>query len=489
MKCANGTFFARDGAALTELEGIIFAAIASYPNKEVYADICKVGESYSFKLLESPPSPLPAEQPLGPDHAGYLFSRHLKGVYDRDFERHLQPSVSDLRSMYESGECVRAFIATNGVGWAFRLFNFQDLSLAQLDWLESSLANFTRSSKHLETFLDDLPKRMALSLLQHDERMVRFLVDESKTIGTRTDLVQNYHGALPSQLLARLLSMAGSVIIIGESFIQERNLPVDDAFEYHIVEAFNSIKQGDIKSAFAEVLKLSFPAIYALTWLENRGDKIRKIEEVNLRLHELRLPNVPESRQLKALIAFLEETLERAYSFLVEGNKKLRTRHDGEGESDRSATTSNGFNSLHQTVLTEAQVLGGVGKFIAEAISNHPNIVVGRIRRSDEPPNRFSITDLRALPCDIMINLSVATKSEKATAEILEDSDLVGKAVSKVCQCEHEMLGSLHPETKTLNIMLRSGYTLNAIAVTNGHKCAFRLHDGSDNTLAYAYTD
>jgi hypothetical protein len=87
-----------------------------------------------------------------------------------------------------------------------------------------------------------------------------------------------------------------------------------------------------------------------------------------------------------------------------------------------------------------------------------------------------------------MIKHSVATRIEKVTTEAPADERLAGKAVSKVCQCEHEMLGYLHPETRTLNEMLRSGYVLNAIAVTNGDKCAFRLHDGSNNTLAYAYT-
>jgi hypothetical protein len=488
MNCAYGTFFARNGAALTGLEDIIFTAIASYPNKDVYADIRRVGKNYSFELLESPPSSPPDKSSLSPNHVGYLFSRRLKSVCDCDFGRRLQPSVLDLRSMYESGDAVRAFIATNGAGWAFRLFNFQDLSLAELDWLESGFVKSTRSSKDLELFLDHLPKRMALSMLQRDERMVRFLVDESRTIGTRIDRLQDYYGALPTQSLARLLSMAGSVITIGESFLQEGNLLIDDIFEHHIVEAFNSIKQGDVKSAFAEILKFSVPTTGALTRLEDRDDKIRKIEEVNSRLRELRLPSVPESRQLKALIAFLEETLECAYSFFVEGNKKLRTRHDERGELDRAPTTSNSLDSSHQSVLAEGQVFHGINEFIAEAIWNHPNIVLGQIRRSAEAPNRFSITDLRVLPCDIMIKHSVATRSEKVTMEALGGERLAGKAVSRVCECEYEMLCSLHPETRILNEMLRSGYVLNAIAVTNGEKCVFRLHDGSNNTLAYAHT-
>ncbi len=488
MKRAYGTFFARSGAALTGVEDVIFASIASYPNKGVYADIRRVGKDYSFELLESPLSSPPDKSSLSPNHVGYLFSRRLKSVCDYDFGRRLQPSVLDLRSMYESGDVVRAFIATNGEGWAFRLFNFQDLSLAEFDWLESGFVKSTRSSKDLELFLDHLPKRMALSMLQRNERMVRFLIGESKSIGTRIDRLQAFYGALPPQLLARLLSIAGSVITIGESFFQVGSLPTDDIFEYHIVEAFNSIKQGDKKSAFAQVLKFSLPTACALTRLENGDGKIREIEEVNSRLHELRLPSVPESMQLKALIVFLEETLDCASSLLVEGHKKLHIAHDEKNKLHKAPTLSNNLNLWHRSLLTEGQVFHGINEFIAEAIWNHPNVVLGKIRGSAEAPNRFSIADLRVLPCDTIIKHSVATRSGKVTRKALGGERLAGKAVSKVCQCEHEMLCSLHPETRTLNEMLRSGYVLNAIAVTNGEKCAFRLHDGSNNTLAYAYT-
>jgi hypothetical protein len=488
MKYLHNMFFENDPGAFAGLEDVVFAVVSGYPNKDVCADIRRDGKSYSFEFMKSLPSSTSGSLPLSSDHAGYLFSKHLRGAFDVDFERCLQPSIYDLRSMYELGDSVRAFLATNGVGWAFRLFDFQDASLAESNWFDSGFIKSMRNAESLRSFTHFMPQRIALSMLRQDERMVRFLVNESRAIGERINRPQVTNRSIPSELLAGFLLVGTSVVMVGEAFLQRGELQSDEVFEHHLIEAFNAVKQDDAKSAFEEVLKFSLPSVHALSGLEGGETKLRKIKEINSRLHELRLPRVAESRKLNALIAFLEDILDCAYSLLTQGSRKVKTRLKQRVNLDRLQMLSEDQYLSHQPVPKEQQVPDGAREFMAEATSNYPNVVLGKIRRYAEESNRYLITDFRVLPCDVMIKYSATVSARNGSAEQPSGQPYAGIAVSKVCCCEHEMLILLHPETRTLNEMLRSGYSLNAIAVTNGNRCLFRLHDGSNNTLASAHT-
>lgn len=488
MKYLHNVFLANSAAQLRGLEEIIVAVVSGYPNEDVCADIRSDGKSYSFEPMKSPPSSPRDNSSLNANHVGYLFSKHLKSTFDVDFERCLQPSLSDLRSMYESGDALRAFVATNGVGWAFRLLDFQDVSLAEFDWLDFGFIKTMCSKENVEYFMHCMPKRMALALLRQDERMVRLLVDESRIIGARIDRLQVLYGPIPSELLARFLLVGTSAIIVGEAFLQGGESQSDGVFERHLVEAFNAVKRGDSKSAFDEVMKFSISSVHALAGPESGEAKLRKIREVNSRLHELRLPSVPESRKFIALVGFLEDVHECAYSILLRGYGKIRSRLKQRVELDGLQMLSEDQYSLHQAVSKEQQVFDGVREFMVEAIENYPNIVVGRIRTDAEGSNQYLITDFRVLPCDVTIRYSVAVGARDGLVGVQGSRSSVGRAVSKLCHCEHEMLPLLHPDTRTLNEMLRSGYGLNAIAVTNGEKCLLRIHDGSNNTVASAHT-
>jgi hypothetical protein len=390
--------------------------------------------------------------------------------------------------MYESGDALRAFVATNGVGWAFRLLDFQDVSLAEFDWLDFGFIKTMHSKEKVEYFMHCLPKRMALALLRQDERMVRLLVNESRAIGARIDRLQVLYGPIPSDLLARFLLVGTSAMIVGESFLQGGESQPDGVFEHHLVEAFNAVRRGDSKSAFDEVVKFSISSVHALAGRESGEVKLRKIREINSRLHELRLPNVPESRKLGALVAFLEDAHECANSILLRSYGKIRLRLKQKVELDRLQIQSENQYSLHQVVSKEQQVFDGIEEFMAEAIENYPNIVVGQIRTDAEESNQYLITDFRVLPCDVTVTYSVPAGTRVGLVGIQSNRSSVGRAVSKLCHCEHEMLPLLHPDTRTLNEMLRSGYGFNAIAVTNGEKCLLRVHDGSNRTVASAHT-
>lgn len=488
MKRVNEGFLANSGAPLVGLEEIIFAVVSGYPGKDVWADILKDGKCYSFELMKSSPSSLNDKSSSTPNHVGYLFSKHLKSSFHADFERSLQPSVYDLRSMYESGEPVRAFVATNGSGWAFRLFDFQDASLAESDWLESGFINATRSAKDIESFVERVPIRMALGMLRKDERVIRLLVSESRIIGARTGRLQVSYEMIPSEVLARLLLIGGCVVILGETFLQADELRSDEIFEHHLVEAFNAIKRDDTKSAFEEVLKFSLPSVNALAGSEGGETRIRKIKEINSRLHELRLPIVPETRKLNALVGFLENIHECAYSLLVQGHRKTRDRLNETPKLNEMRIPSMSQSSSGQPASEENYAFDGVIEFMNEAIRSYPNVMVGRIKRHSEARNRYLITDFRVLPCDVAIRYSPEIVAKNGLSEASGSGSLVGRTVSRLCCSEHEMLTLLHPDTRTLNEMLRVGDSLNAVAVTNGEKCLFRLHDGSDNTLMSVHT-
>jgi hypothetical protein len=128
-------------------------------------------------------------------------------------------------------------------------------------------------------------------------------------------------------------------------------------------------------------------------------------------------------------------------------------------------------------------------EFMHEATRSYPNRVIGRIMRLPKHANHYAITDVRVVPCDVAIRISLGNATRGDSVDV-HDADcssvLAGTSASLVCCYEPEMLTLLHPNTYTLNEMLRSGYSLNAIAVTNGKKCLLRLHDGSNNTIVTA---
>jgi len=491
MECQYNAMRLKNGETLVGLEDLIFSTIVGYPSREVYAEIIRDGNRYSFNPLNAPPS---FSQQLPPSTGvrcvGHLFSKHLKNAFDYDFERRLQPSILDLRSMYELGDMLRAFIVTNGIGWAFRLFDFHNVSLAELNWLEFGFVKATQTKETLEAFLNCMPKRMALGLLQRNQQTIEFLVGELTSMVTRVERPLDYYGvATPTERINELLAVAPGVLVVGETFQQKDELQSNEVFEQHIVEAFNAIRGGDNRLAFSEVLKFSLPIISTLTQVENGANKLGRITDMNSRLLQLRLPDVPESKKLRILIEFLKETLEHGYLLLKEGyNKRKGTPMQGnrsENEAD-----------CHLVLCSPSQI-GGVGeprfheieKFMFEATRRYPNRVIGQIVHRCNQANQYAITDVKAVPCDVAISISSGTTIRRDSSERCDTGTptvLVGKSVSKICCCEHEMLTLLHPNTYTLNEMLRSGYSLNAIAVTNGEKCLLRVHDGSNNTVLTA---
>jgi hypothetical protein len=376
------------------------------------------------------------------------------------------------------------------VGWAFRLFDFQSVSLAELNWLEFGFVRAMQTREALEGFFSCIPKRMALGLLQSNNGIIEFLVDELMTIFTEIERLQDYYNTtIPAGQINDLLSVAPGVLVVGEAFRQKDELQPKAVFEQHIVEAFNAVRQGDNKSAFGEVVKFALPIIRALTEAGNGASKLERITDMNSRLHQLRLPDVPESKRLRILIEFLEATLECAYLFLKEGHDKRMRLSNQEKQSGKKADDSAIPHLQIQASEVRELKFRDVERFALEATRCCPNRVTGQIVQLHDQENSYAITDVRLVPCDVAITISLGNvirrdSVERSSAE--SSKILVGRSVSKVCCCEQEMLTLLHPSTYTLNEMLRSGYSLNAIAVTNGEKCLLRLHDGSNNTILTA---
>jgi hypothetical protein len=479
------------GVELLGLEELVFSAILGYPSRDVHAEILRDRSRYLFNPLNAPPSfPQTSRSPTGLTRVGHLFSKRLKNAFDYNFEQHLQPSILDLRSMYESGDTVRSFIVTNGVGWAFRLFDFHNVSLVELSWLELGFIKALRNKESIEEFFKCIPKRMALGLLQNNGSIIEFLVDELEATVTRFNRSQDSPGpAMPVQEINKILALAAGAIMLGEAFQQKEKLWSKEVFEHHAVKAFEAIRQGDNRQAFGEVLKLSLPAISILTKGENNASKLLRIVDISSRLRQLRLPEVRESERLKTLIEFLEETLEQAYLFLKEGYDKRKSQSMQKKQSEKR--TDDSAISVFQTQIDAGRSLEfhEIEEFMLKATKSYPNRVIGRIMQSPNQANHYSITDVRVVPCDVAIKISLGSATSRGSAD-RHDTDcspvLVGTSVSEACCCEHEMLTLLHPKTYALNEMLRSGYSLNAIAITNGERCLLRLHDGSDNTIITA---
>jgi hypothetical protein len=472
---------------LIGIDDVILAAVSGYPNKEVCSDIGRNGKTYSFEFMLSPPHSPPEKPALRSNHVGYLFSKHLKSTFDNDFERALQPSIWDLRSMYESGDHVRAFLATNGFGWAFRLFDFQDVSLAEFDWLAYGFIRTMRAKENLRHLSDLIPRRAALGILRRDERIIRFLANESNTIRTRMNQLQLIYGSIPHEILGDFLLTCASAVTVCEAFLRQDDLRSDQVFERHLVEAFNSLRQGDDESAFQDVLRFSLPSVQALAILEHGDAKLRKIKEISFHLDQLRLPQTPDTRKLNSHVAFLKNMLDSAYTLLICGTKKAKASQQHAVELDSLQTIPDDQYQARKTATNENSVFEGVKEFMAEAVQSYPNVVLGRIRRHSQASTRYSIVDFRVSPCDVMLVYSAPAQAGSGSGEKQSSETLVGRAISKPCCCENEMLVLLHPDTRTLNEMLRSGYGINAIAVTNGDRCLLRVHDSSNNTVLSAH--
>nr|MDO8134788.1 hypothetical protein [Candidatus Njordarchaeum guaymaensis] len=272
-------------------------------------------------------------------------------------------------------------------------------------------------------------------------------------------------------------------------FQQKDELQSKEVFEQHMIEAFNAIKQGDNRLAFSEALKFSLPTISVLTEAENGANKVGRIAGMNSRLLQLRLPDVSESEKLKNLIEFLKETLEHAYRFLKEGYDKRKRSPEQKNQSGKKVDGSAIPSCQSQTGVVGELKFHDVEKFMFKATRSYPNRVIGQIVQSRTQANRYAIADVREVPCDVVIRISSGnTLRRDSVGRRVADAStvLVGRSVSKVCCCEHEMFTLLHPTTYTLNEMLRSGYSFNAVAITNGERCLLRLHDGSNNTVLTA---
>jgi hypothetical protein len=470
------------------LEKVILAGVIGYPNRKVYSDIRRDGKTYSFEFMQTL-DPSFSEKPASSStHVGYLFSKHLKSTFDNDFERALQPSIYDIRSMYESGDHLRSFLATNGLGWAFRLFDFQDSSLAEFDSLDYGFIKAMRRGESLRHFSNLMPRRIALGMLRRDERVVRFLANESKAIRTRINRLQLTYGTIAPEILPKLLLKCASSVIMCEAYLRLDELRSDEVFEHHLIEALESVKRGDEETAFHAILRFSLPSVYTLARVERGEIKLRKIKEIDFRLDQLRLPVVPESTGLNALIAFLKNMLESAYSLLKLGPKKVETFLKNKRKLDKLHVQSIDQYLLPQHGMEEQQVFDGLRDFIAEAVQSYPNTVLGRIRKTSQAPTRYIITDFRVLPCDVIVEYSASPQNKNRLRGPQGVDTCVGRAISKTCCSDHEMLPLLHPDSRMLNEMLRSGYCFNAIAVTDGNRCLLRLHDSSNNTVASAQT-
>nr|MDO8097953.1 hypothetical protein [Candidatus Njordarchaeota archaeon] len=481
----------RNGVILEGLEDLVLSAIVGFPSREVYAEILRNENRYLFHPLDEPPSfSQPSQPSMGTSHVGYLFSKRLRNASDYDFDKRLQPSISDLRSMYESGDTLRSFIVTNGVGWAFRLFDFHNVSLAELNWLEFGFIKAMRNAETVDAFFNCIPKRMALGLLQGNRGIIEFLVGELEAVVTGIERLQDYNGVMiPTGRINELLAVAPGVLVVGEAFQKKDELQPSEVFEQHMVGAFNAIKGGDNKLALSEALKFSLPAISILTEVENGPDKLGRITDMNSHLLQLRLPDVPESKKLKILVDFLKKTLEYGYRFLKEGYYKRKMYREQGNRSSKKADGCDVPCSQSQIGGVGGLTFNDIGKFMFEATSSYPNRVIGQIVHPRNQANRYAITDVKLVPCDMAISISSRNTTRKDSFErrdIDSSTVLVGKSVSKVCCCEHEMFTLLHPSTYTLNEMLRSGFTFNAIAVTNGERCLLRLHDGSNNSILTA---
>jgi hypothetical protein len=468
------------------LEDVILATLMGFPNRDVYVDILRNGGKFSFEFMKTRAPSLSEKPAPSSVHIGYLFSKHLRSAFDNDFERALQPSIYDLRSMYESGDRVRSFLATNGFGWAFRLFDFQDMSLAEFDWLDYGFIKAMRLRESLKHFSNIMPRRTALGMLRRDERAVRFLANESKAVRTRINRLQLTYGRIPSDILAKLLFNCASSVIVCEAYLRLDELRSDEVFEHHLIEALESVTRGDEETAFHDVLSFSLPSVHSLARLERGEIKLRKIKEIDFRLDQLRLPPVPESTRLNALVAFLKDMLESAYSLLKLGPKKVEIFLKNNIESGKLHVQSINRYLPRQPRTGEQQVFDGMRDFMAKAVQSYPNTVLGRIRKDSQASTLYVITDLRVLPCDVIVEYSASPRDKNPRGGPQGLDTCVGRAISKTCCSDHEMLPLLHPDSRMLHEMLRSGYRFNAIAVTDGDRCLLRLHDGSNNTVASA---
>jgi hypothetical protein len=361
------------------------------------------------------------------------------------------------------------------------------LSLAEFDWLDYGSIKGMESDTNARSFLEAIPNRMALGLLRRDEHLIGNLVNESRRAWTKMGQLEASQETVLPETLAKILLTGSCVVIVGDAFLQGDQLWAGEVFEHHLVKAFNAIKRGDTESAFEEALRFSFPSIHVLTGSEEKNTRIGKIKVVSSRLHELRLPNVPEARKLKALVRFLEDVNECAYSLLVEGHSKAKSYLSEISKSNTIQVPSVSQFASCQPVSEEGYVFDGALEFMNETIKSFPNIVIGRINRCAGALNQFSIADFKVLPCDITLRYSAQTREKSGLSEPPDNRLCAGRAASRLCCSKHEMLALLHPETRTLNEMLRAGYSYNAIAVTDGEKCMFRLHDGSDNTIFVAH--
>jgi hypothetical protein len=473
-------------AAITGIENVILATVSGYPNKDICLDISRNGNTYSFEYLPSPPS-LREKPTPNPNHVGYLFSRHLKNTFDNDFDRSLQPSIYDLRSMYEAGDHVRAFLATNGFGWAFRLFDFQDVSLAEFDSLDYGLIRAMRTKENLTNLSDLIPRRTALGILRKDGRLIKFLADESKTIRARINQLQLIYGSISSEILGGFLLTCACAVTVCEAFQRQDELRPDEVFERHLVKAFNLTNQGDEGSTHQEILRFSLPSVQALAILEHGEVKLRKIKEIHFRLNQLRLPQAPKTFRLNSIVTFLKDMLDAAYSLLICGSEKVKVCLHQVVDLGSLETLPDDQYLSCKPAMKGKPVIEGVKEFMAEAVQSYPNVALGKIKRYSPASARYSITDFRVSPCDVTVAYLAPARARSESREKQVSGTVVGRAISKPCCSEQEMLTLLHPETRTLNDMLRSGYNLNAIAVTNGDRCLLRVHDGSNNTIVSAH--
>lgn len=489
MEYLDGPLCLGNEMTVEGFEELALAAILSHPNKNLCAEIQREGSNYAFHTL---PSITPSSQAIPSStstRVGHLFSRNMRNMSDFDFERPLQPSLFEFRSMYESGDTLRAFFATNGVGWAFRMFDFQNVSIAELNWLEYNIIKAMRGKNGIDVFLASLPKRMALGLLQRDRAMVENLVKELEAMVSGIERLQDQYGALPVQKITEVRSRAASVIVAGEAFLQMGKSESLQIFEQHLVEAFKAIRQGDSMLAFNEVMKFALPVISSLADAGDGGNRIRRIVEVSHRLRELKIPDTQEAIRLSAILDFFLKINDSGYSFLREGYDKRKKSSDDWNNSRGQMRTIVG-SSMSDQFASAAETFDGVEEFMVEAIRRYPNKVVGEVRKAAKRPNQYAIENLRVVPCDVEVKLFSVMRSPKARSEengAVDSNMAVGRAISKACCCLGEMLCSLHPRTRSLNEMLDSGYVFNAVALTDGKKCVFRLHDGSDNTVLAAY--
>jgi hypothetical protein len=362
------------------------------------------------------------------------------------------------------------------------------VSLVETNWLEFGFAKTMCCTRDVEFYLASLAKRMALGLLQNEKRMVQFLAAELETIGAGASRLQELYGALPATLVSELLSLAATTATVGETFLRKDDLESDAIFESHMVEAFRAVIGGDSKLAFSEALKLSLPSVQALAGTEKGQMKLANINSITARLSELRLPSTPHAIRLRALLNFLISVNDQGRYLVLDGYSKLKERKHQMRESMGPHMILLGDGSQDQAADPGTYELNGLSEFMHEAIRSYPNRVMGKIRKSLDGREHYSITDVKVIPCDTVIDHYNSTGLEESPVGSRGRQTVVGRAESKSCVREDEMIAYLHPITAELNEMLRFKHSLNAIAVSNGEKCIFRLHDNSNNTILVART-